>query len=80
MRIMKQLPILIALTLVGGMTIPAVAAPQLQAGNLLRNPGFSSGTDYWDTWSYQVEIFCTVCRRRFPLCRCRPCPMSPQTL
>jgi hypothetical protein len=59
MRIMKLLPILIAFTLVGGMAIPAVAAPQLQAGNLLRNSSFSSGTDYWDTWAYQVEIMKT---------------------
>jgi hypothetical protein len=59
MRIIKLLPILMALTLVGGMTIPAVAAPQLQAGNLLQNPSFSSGTDYWDTWAYQVEIMQT---------------------
>jgi len=56
MRTTKLLHILVAFTLVGVMAIPAMAAPQMQGGNLLQNPGFDSGTNSWNGWTYQIEV------------------------
>src|SRR5512136_2666126 len=56
MRTAKLLPILVALSCVAVMAIPALAAPQMQGRNLLQNPSFEGGTGGWDTWSYQAEV------------------------
>ncbi len=56
MRTAKLVPILVALSCVAVMAIPALAAPQMQGRNLLQNPSFEGGTGGWDTWSHQVEV------------------------
>ena len=53
MRTTKLAPILVALTMVAVMAIPAIAAPQMQAGNLLLNPSFENGIISWNTWYYE---------------------------
>ena len=56
MRTTKLLHILVAFTLVGVMAIPAMAAPQMQGGNLLLNPSFENGIISWNAWYYQNII------------------------
>jgi hypothetical protein len=56
MHTTKSLSMLIGLTLlVGLMTFPVVAAPQMQGSNLLQDPTFdlaAQGTWKWEKWSY----------------------------
>ena len=56
MRTTKLLPILVALACVAVLAFPALAAPQMQGGNLLKNPSFEGGTGSWDSWAYQAEV------------------------
>ena len=58
MRTTKYLPMLVVLAMsVGVLAIPVVAAPTLQGGNLLQNPSFEGGTDGWNTWYFETEVY-----------------------
>ena len=60
MHTTKRLAMFVGLIiLVGLLTLPAVAAPPMQGGNLLQDPTFdlaAQGSWKWERWSYQVEV------------------------
>lgn len=53
----KKLYTLAAFALLTGLiTMPAIAAPPAQGGNLLQNPRFQGGTQEWSTWAYSYKV------------------------
>jgi hypothetical protein len=58
MHTTKLLPTLVVLTLLASaLAFPALAAPQMQGGNLLTNGDWEQGTlGGWEWWSYNTEV------------------------
>jgi hypothetical protein len=43
--------------LVGVFAVPVIAAPQMQGGNLLQNANFEGGTNGWNSWYFETEVY-----------------------